>query len=136
MFDERAPDALKGAGWSSRLEAQRSDMAAFKGKETTVPTKKLFCPVRVGPLTLSHRVVMAPLTRLRSKVPGDMPGELMAEYYGQRASEGGLIITEGTVVSRCGPGYLGYPGIYCAEHVAGWRKFTVAFHAKGGDIFI
>jgi N-ethylmaleimide reductase len=136
MFDERPPDALKGAGWSPRLEAQRSYMAAFKGKETTVPTKKLFCRVRVGPLTLSHRVVMAPLTRLRSKVPGDMPVELMAEYYGQRASEGGLIISEGTVVSRGGRGYLGAPGIYCDEHVAAWRKVTEAVHAKGGYIFM
>src|SRR5258705_6031476 len=136
MFDECPPDALKGAGWSSRLEAQRSDMAAFRGKETTVPTKKLFCPVRVGPLTLSHRVVMAPLMKLRSKVPGDMPGELMAEYYGQRASEGGLIITEGTVVSRGGRGYLGAPGIYCDEQVAAWRNVTDAVHAKGGYIFM
>jgi N-ethylmaleimide reductase len=110
-------------------------MAAFKGKETTAPTKKLFSPVRVGPLTLSHRVVMAPLTRLGSKVPGDMPVELMAEYYGQRASEGGLIISEGTAVSCGGRGYLGAPGIYCDEHVAAWRKVTEAVHCFLGHLF-
>ena len=60
--------------------------------------KTLFSPIRVGPLMLSHRVVMAPLTRLRSKVPGDVPVDLMAEYYAQRASEGGLIISEGATV--------------------------------------
>ena len=69
--------------------------------------QKLFSPIKVGPLNLSHRVVMAPLTRLRSEQPGDIPGDLMAEYYGQRASKGGLIISEGTTVSITGRGYLG-----------------------------
>jgi N-ethylmaleimide reductase len=65
-----------------------------------------------------------------------MPVELMAEYYGQRASEGGLIISEGTAVSCGGRGYLGVPGIYCDGHVAAWRKVTEAVHAKGGYIFM
>jgi 2,4-dienoyl-CoA reductase-like NADH-dependent reductase (Old Yellow Enzyme family) len=56
---------------------------------------KLFAPTPIGPYSLSHRVVMAPLTRMRSE-PGDIPGDLMVEYYGQRASEGGLIISEAT----------------------------------------
>src|SRR3984885_9464603 len=96
----------------------------------------LFSPIRVGPLTLSHRVVMAPLTRLRSQIPGDIPVELMAEYYGQRASEGGLIISEGATVSIGGRGYLGAPGIYSEEQVLGWRRVTEAVHAKGGYIFL
>ena len=48
---------------------------------------KLFDPVRVGPYALSHRVVLAPMTRLRAEQPGDRPGELMAEFYGQRATQ-------------------------------------------------
>ncbi len=64
---------------------------------------KLFTPVRLGALGLSHRVVMAPLTRSRSEQPGDIPGDLMVEYYTQRASEGGLIISEATSISISGP---------------------------------
>jgi 2,4-dienoyl-CoA reductase-like NADH-dependent reductase (Old Yellow Enzyme family) len=59
-------------------------------------TRKLFSPVQLGAINLSHRVVMAPLTRQRSEQPGDVPGPLMVEYYAQRASEGGLIISEAT----------------------------------------
>jgi N-ethylmaleimide reductase len=96
----------------------------------------LFSPIRVGPLTLSHRVVMAPLTRLRSQIPGDIPVDLMAEYYGQRASEGGLIISEGATVSIGGRGYLGAPGIYSEEQILSWRRVTDAVHAKGGYFFL
>jgi N-ethylmaleimide reductase len=48
----------------------------------------LFSPIKLGPYQLSHRVVMAPLTRMRSD-PGDVPSDLMVEYYSQRASKGG-----------------------------------------------
>ncbi|MDB5387538.1 MAG: 12-oxophytodienoate reductase [Planctomycetaceae bacterium] len=101
------------------------------------PTQqKLFSAVQVGPFHLSHRVVMAPLTRLRSEQPGDVPSDLMAEYYGQRASKGGLIIAEATAISITGRGYLGAPGIYSDEQIAGWRKVTDAVHAKDGRIFL
>ena len=65
--------------------------------------RKLFAPIQIGPLALSHRVVMGPLTRSRSEQPGDIPGNLMVEYYKQRASEGGLIISGslgGEIASR------------------------------------
>jgi N-ethylmaleimide reductase len=62
---------------------------------STPPKSKLFTPVQIGPFSLSHRVVMAPLTRLRSEQLGDIPGDLMAKMYGQRASGRGLIIAEG-----------------------------------------
>ncbi len=99
-------------------------------------SSKLFWPVRLGAVQLKHRVVMAPLTRLRSTQPGDVPNDLMAEYYSQRASEGGLIISEATPVAITGRGYLGAPGIYSDEQVAGWKKVTDAVHAKGGRIFL
>jgi N-ethylmaleimide reductase len=96
----------------------------------------LFTPVQIGAVSLAHRVVMAPLTRLRSEQPGDIPGDRMVEYYDQRATEGGLIISEATAVSITGRGYLGAPGIYSDAQVAGWKKITAAVHAKGGRIFL
>jgi N-ethylmaleimide reductase len=96
---------------------------------------KLFTPFKVGGFTLSHRVVHAPMTRLRSE-PDDTPSGLMVEYYRQRASEGGLIITESSHVMRSGRGYLGGPGIYDDRHIAGWKKIADAVHAKGGKIFM
>jgi N-ethylmaleimide reductase len=95
---------------------------------------KLFTPAQVGPYRLSHRVVMAPLTRMRSN-PGDVPSDLMVEYYTQRASHGGLIVSEATPVSIRGNGYAGAPGIYSDSQIAGWRRVTDAVHARGGRIF-
>ena len=95
---------------------------------------KLFSTTKVGPYRLSHRVVMAPLTRMRSD-PGDIPSDLMVEYYTQRASDGGLIFSEATPVSIRGNGYAGAPGIYSDGQIAGWRRVTDAVHAKGGRIF-
>jgi N-ethylmaleimide reductase len=79
---------------------------------------KLFQPTIVGPYELSHRAVMAPLTRMRSE-PGDVPGDLMVQYYTQRASEGGLIISEATPVSVRGYGYAGAPAIYADRQIDG-----------------
>ena len=95
---------------------------------------KLFTPTQVGPYRLSHRVVMAPLTRMRSD-PGDIPSDLMVKYYTQRTSNGGLIISEATSVSTRGNGYAGAPGIYSDKQIAGWRRVTDAVHASGGRIF-
>jgi len=97
---------------------------------------KLYTPVQIGAVRLDHRIVQAPLTRLRSDQPGDVPSAMMVEYYGQRASKGGLQIAEATTVSVQGRGYLGAPGIYSDAQVAGWRKVVDAVHAKGGAIFL
>jgi N-ethylmaleimide reductase len=94
---------------------------------------KLFTPTQVGPYRLSHRVAMAPLTRMRSD-PGDIPSELMAEYYKQRTTKGGLIISEASPVSIRGNGYAGAPGIYSDTQIAGWQRITDAVHANGGRI--
>ena len=94
---------------------------------------KLFTPVKAGALSLGHRVVMAPLTRMRSD-PGDQPNALMRDYYAQRASSGGLIISEATPISRQGYGYAGAPGIYDDAQIAGWRAITDAVHEHGGQI--
>jgi N-ethylmaleimide reductase len=95
---------------------------------------KLFTPTQLGPYRLSHRVAMAPLTRMRSD-PGDIPSELMVEYYKQRTTKGGLIISEASPVSIRGNGYAGAPGIYSDTQIAGWQRVTEAVHASGGRIF-
>jgi N-ethylmaleimide reductase len=96
----------------------------------------LFTPIRIGAITLKHRVVMPPLSRLRAQWPSGVPSDLNVEYYGQRASDGGLILTEATAVSATGRGYRGAPGIYSDEQVVGWKRVTDAVHAKGGRMFV
>ena len=96
----------------------------------------LFTPVQIGAITLKHRVVMPPLSRLRAQWPSGVPSDLNLEYYSQRASDGGLIFTEATAVSSTGRGYRGAPGIYSDEQVAGWKRVTDAVHAKGGRMFV
>lgn len=92
----------------------------------------LFTPVKLGALELANRIIMAPMTRDRAG-PGDVPTDLMIEYYRQRASAG-LIITEGTQPSPEGKGYWRTPGIYTQEQVDGWAKVAEAVHAEGGKI--
>jgi 2,4-dienoyl-CoA reductase-like NADH-dependent reductase (Old Yellow Enzyme family) len=99
-------------------------------KDFAMPT--LFDPVRIGALELPNRIVMAPLTRMRSP-DGRVPGPLVAEYYVQRASAG-LILTEATSVTPQGVGYPKTPGLWSEEQVAGWSQVTAAVHAAGGRI--
>ncbi len=94
---------------------------------------KLFSTFRLGNIDLKNRVVMAPMTR--SRASGNIPNDLMAEYYGQRANAG-LIITEGTAPSANGLGYARIPGIYSDAQVEGWKHVTKAVHDQGGRIFI
>lgn len=84
-------------------------------------------------LQTKNRVFMAPMTRMRAGQPGNLPTDLMAEYYAQRAGAG-LIVTEGVQITPEGQGYADTPGIHSAEQVAGWRKVTDAVHAAGGRI--
>ena len=93
----------------------------------------LFSKTALGPLALQNRLVMAPLTRNRAI--GNVPNELMAEYYAQRASVG-LIITEGTSPSPDGLGYPRIPGLFSSEQVAGWKRITEGVHAQGAKMFV
>lgn len=95
----------------------------------------LFDSLRLGDVTLQNRIIMAPLTRMRSLQPGNIPHALNAEYYAQRASAG-LIISEATQISQQGQGYPATPGIHTPEQVAGWKLVTGAVHEKGGKIFL
>jgi N-ethylmaleimide reductase len=94
----------------------------------------VFSPFRLGPLDLPNRVVMAPMTRNRAG-PGNVPTELNATYYAQRAGAG-LIVSEATQISPQGVAYPGTPGIHSAEQVAGWKLVTDAVHGAGGRIFL
>jgi N-ethylmaleimide reductase len=92
----------------------------------------LFSPVTLGDLELANRVVMAPLTRMRSGAAG-VPGDLVVEHYAQRAGVG-LIITEGTYPSPESRAYPGQPGITNDEQAAGWARVAEAVHARGGKL--
>jgi N-ethylmaleimide reductase len=96
----------------------------------------LFSPLQIGPYHLSHRVAMAPLTRMRAEKPSLSPRPLNVEYYAQRATPGGLIIAEASPVMATGFGSPGVPGIYTEQQIAGWREVVDAVHAKGGIIFL
>jgi N-ethylmaleimide reductase len=99
-------------------------------------TDKLFTPLALGPITLRHRVVLAPLTRMRASPEGNVPTALNAQYYAQRSTPGGLLIAEATPVSWQGHGHPNVPGIHTPQQVAGWRLVTDAVHAQGGVIFL
>lgn len=92
----------------------------------------LFQPFDLKTITLANRIVMAPMTR--SRAVNEIPDELTALYYQQRASAG-LIISEGIPISQQARGYLYTPGIYTKEQLHGWQKVTNAVHAQKGHIY-
>ena len=96
-------------------------------------SNKAFEPAKLGPLTLANHIVMAPMTR--SRALGNVPNELMAEYYRQRATAG-LIISEGVSPSANGLGYARIPGLFNQEHVTNWQRITETVHHHGGHIFV
>src|SRR5260221_2076764 len=90
----------------------------------------LFSPLQVGPYHLNHRIVMAPLTRMRAEKERFAPRPLNAEYYSQRATPGGLIIAEASPVTSSGRGNAGTPGSYSDQQIEGWREVGNAGHQK------
>jgi N-ethylmaleimide reductase len=96
----------------------------------------LFSPLKIGPYQLKHRLVMAPLTRMRAEKPSLAPRPLNVEYYAQRATPGGLLIAEASPIAATGFGSPGVPGIYSQAQIEGWREVVDAIHAKGGLIFL
>jgi len=104
-------------------------------EQTVVHTASmLFEKFSARSLHLANRLVMAPMTRSRA-TPEHTPDDLMATYYGQRATAG-LIITEGTSPSPNGLGYPRIPGLYDTTQVEAWKATTAAVHARGGTIFV
>lgn len=97
---------------------------------------KLFSSKKVGAYDLDHRVVLAPMTRLRTIQPDDIPSPMMADFYGQRASKGGLVIIEAASISQQARSYLGAASIFHDGQDAGWKAIADAVHAKGGRAFL
>ena len=95
----------------------------------------LLKPIKLHDLELKNRVIMAPMTRSRADNEGNVPTDMMAIYYRQRAGAG-LIISEGSQISRQAVGYIHTPGIHTAGQVEGWKKITEAVHEEGGKIFL
>ncbi|KAG2231374.1 hypothetical protein INT48_007499 [Thamnidium elegans] len=98
-------------------------------------TRAIFSPIKVGKNSLQHRVVLAPLTRFRATTEA-VPTDLHVDYYKQRASEGGLLITEATFIDRLAGGIPHIPGIYTQDQIEAWKKVTSAVHEKKGTIFL
>jgi 2,4-dienoyl-CoA reductase-like NADH-dependent reductase (Old Yellow Enzyme family) len=128
--------ALPGNGVQAKEDAPRGLSSA------------IFTPLRIGngKITLSHRLVLAPLTRNRgvplkpNATPEDpnriwYPGDLIKEYYIQRTTPGGLLITEGLPPNLEGNGMPGVPGLFCEEQKKGWKSVVDAVHEKGGYIY-
>lgn len=92
----------------------------------------LFAPYRLGDIALNNRIVMAPMTR--SRAPQDVATEQVALHYTQRGTAG-LIVSEGTPISREGQGYLFNPGIFTKEQIAGWKLVTDSVRSVGGKMF-
>ncbi|CAG9224884.1 N-ethylmaleimide reductase [Paraburkholderia caribensis] len=96
----------------------------------------LFTPKQVGAFVLSHRIVLAPMTRLRTILPDEIPSPMMADFYGQRASEGGLVLIEGVSISKVARSYLGAASFFHDGQIEGWKAIADAVHAKGGYAFM
>lgn len=91
--------------------------------ESTDRMSTLFEPIKIGNLELSHRVVLAPLTRMRTLPSGGIKTDLVKEYYEQRASvPGTLLITEGTFITEQAAGFPGVPGFYSEEQIDAWKQ--------------
>ncbi|WVQ95430.1 hypothetical protein IAU59_002527 [Kwoniella sp. CBS 9459] len=97
-------------------------------------TTKLFSPIKLGDMELKHRVVMAPMTRLRGDPHTAVPSPLTANYYARRATDGGLIISEALTPSKEGKAWNGSTGIWSQEQIVAWKNVTDAVHAKGAKM--
>ncbi|KAI8877189.1 FMN-linked oxidoreductase [Backusella circina FSU 941] len=95
----------------------------------------LFTPTKVGLMNLKHRVILAPLTRLRAH-KNHVPSDLQVEYYSQRASDGGLLVTEATNISNSSGSFPHTPGIFTKEQIEAWKKVTDVVHSKGSYIYL
>ncbi|KAI1420080.1 putative N-ethylmaleimide reductase [Xylaria sp. FL1777] len=110
-------------------------MASSTRAIDVMESSRLFCPVRVGNMTLAHRIGMSPLTRLRAS-NDHVPLDMVVEYYSQRASvPGTLLISEGTFISEADGGVPNVPGIYNEQQILAWKRVTDAVHRKGSYIF-
>jgi N-ethylmaleimide reductase len=105
------------------MAALASRRSSYEDHAMTSPlAKKLLTPVQIGWLPLSHCVVMPALSRLRAQPGSGIPSDLMLEYYSQRVSDGGFIVTEATAIAASARGYYHAPSLYTKEQEAGWSR--------------
>jgi 2,4-dienoyl-CoA reductase-like NADH-dependent reductase (Old Yellow Enzyme family) len=95
----------------------------------------LFEPLKLGRYELQHRIVLPALTRFRAD-ENAVPTDLMKDYYSQRATQGGLLISEATFITKLAGSYPHGPGIYSDEQIKGWKKITDEVHSRGGIMFM
>nr|DAD35679.1 TPA_asm: hypothetical protein HUJ06_006319 [Nelumbo nucifera] len=100
---------------------------------TSAQRATLFSPYNMGKFNLSHRVVLAPMTRCRAL--DGIPQPANVEYYKQRSTPGGFLISEGTTISPTAAGFPHCPGIYTHDQIEAWKKVVDAVHAKGSVFF-
>eukprot|EP00889_Picochlorum_renovo_P006968 jgi/Picre1/33998/NNA_001475.t1 len=117
---------------SSMLQSSRYGPVALRIMSGS-NCQELFQPLKVGSMDLAHRIVYAPLTRCRALT--SVPVQMSVQYYSERATKGGLMITEGTIVSEHGFGYPCTPGIFTKEQVEGWKPIVKAVKEKGAFMF-
>jgi 2,4-dienoyl-CoA reductase-like NADH-dependent reductase (Old Yellow Enzyme family) len=103
--------------------------------DSPIPSSAIFKPLKLGNQELKHRIVLAPMTRLRAD-KNSVPTSIMKDYYSQRASEGGLLISEATFISRTAGSFALAPGIYTTEQITAWKEITDSVHEKGGVIYL
>lgn len=94
----------------------------------------LFTPLKVGPLSLEHRVVMPALSLRHAEPPHGIPSGPMVLHYEQRATRGGLLVAETSWVRATAGADGREPGLHTPEQVNAWRAVTRAVHARGGFI--
>ncbi|KAM7513985.1 hypothetical protein LguiA_003568 [Lonicera macranthoides] len=104
-----------------------------KEAETDRAVIPLLIPYKMGNFHLSHRIVLAPLGRLRSYNFTAQPHAIL--YYSQRTTQGGFLIGEASGISDSAQGYPNTPGIWTKEQTEAWRPIVNAVHEKGGIFF-
>ncbi|EFJ45200.1 hypothetical protein VOLCADRAFT_106009 [Volvox carteri f. nagariensis] len=119
-----------------QIVLQSTTMATASDAGADSARSPLWTPVKIGEVQLSHRIAMSPMTRLRMTPGSELPNDLVATYYEQRASKGGLIITECAYVVPEGRGYVRAPGMATDPQAAAWRPVVERVHAKGGHIYM
>lgn len=141
---QAASSAHRGTAATAATRRHRRPVCSVRAEQATATdlpkaaagsgTEALFQPLKIGDVQLAHRVVMAPLTRCRAI--GGIPAASTVEYYSQRATEGGLIVSEATCVSPTAHGYPCTPTIYLPESLEGWKPVVKGVHDKGGLFFM
>src|SRR5260370_15489520 len=128
--------AGRGAGFCEHAEPATHPDQETDSLRSHMNFPLLFSQLEVGPYRLNHRIVMAPLTRMRAEQESFAPRPLNEEYYGQQATAGRLIIAAASAVMATARGNAGTPGIYSDRQIKGWRDVVDAVHARGGVIFL